>query len=172
MSILHDGGFENWATPNHKALAILPDGTTEWREVENITLPVDWQAWFRHEPGVWDQPECKRMLVSEGYGSRVRSGAASVCLFTFYRNHLAGYMQQVAVTVGQRYLLTAYATAWSNGLAPEQGGHPNDGLWSDGAGYDAKAWPQGTWPEVATGDPQADACWNFTFKVGIADEFR
>lgn len=167
MSGLRDGGFENWATPNHKALAILPNGTTEWREVENITLPVDWNAWFMHEPGTWDQPECKRMLVSEGYGLRVRSGAAAVCLFTCWRNHLAGYMQQVAATVGQRYLLTACAHAWSNGLAPEQGGHPNDGNWSDGAGTTQAAWPQGAWPEVATGDPQADARWNFVFKVGI-----
>jgi hypothetical protein len=86
----------------------------------------------------------------------VHSGQKAILLFTFFRKHDAGFLQQVAVTPGAKLRLTAWAHAWSN---HKDGPHPDDGRWSEGPGYDGGFLLEGE---------AADSNWqNFTFYVGL-----
>jgi len=87
-------------------------------------------------------------------------------LFTFFRKHDAGFLQQVQVTPGARLRLTAWAHAWSN--------HNLEGYeWCDGkpdcscgVGDNPAFILEGEAPELS-GDPWNDAVPNFTFYLGI-----
>jgi hypothetical protein len=68
----------------------------QWADIGNIFNPPGWRAWFRHEPGTWDQPEVRDARSED----RLYQGHKSICYFTFYRKHWGGFMQQVAVTPG------------------------------------------------------------------------
>jgi hypothetical protein len=77
-------------------------------------------------------------------------------VFTFFRRHDAGFLQQVEVRPGAQLSLTASAHAWSNW---HEGPHPDDGLWSEGPGFDCGFAREGQ---------TADENWrNFTFSIGI-----
>jgi len=164
--MIQNGGFEaDWGDEESHRCLVFPTGKAPYEtQIGNIFTPPGWVTWFRHDPGTWDQPEVRDAWVAND-PVRVRGGQKAMLLFTFYRKHDAGFLQQVAVEPGTRLTLTAWAHAWSNHLSKDQGGHPDDGRWSDGAGYDVVAWKAGTQP--CTGDPQQDARSNFTFQVGL-----
>ena len=164
MNLIRNGNFEaDWGDKHSHACLIFPGGSR--RDIGNIFTPPDWLTWFFHEPGTWDQPEVRDAHKVHDK-RRVRSGSKAILLFTFWRRHKAGFLQRVQVEPGQRYRLTAWAHAWSNHHGRDDGGHVDDGRWSDGAGYEVVAWQAGSQPHD-TGDPQQDAKANFTFRVGI-----
>jgi hypothetical protein len=135
-------------------------------DVGNIFTPPGWVCWFQHQEGVWAQPEGRDARARDP--DRMRSGSKGYVNFTFHRMHDAGLYQQVSVAPGTRLRFTAWAHAWSNhsdNSRPDAFPHPDDPRWSDGAGYERVAWPEGSQPP--TGDPQVDARTNVTFWVGI-----
>ena len=167
-NLLRNGDFsELWSYDDplcHRALAIVK-GVIEPRDVGNIFTPPGWLTWFVHKPGVWDQPEVRDAWENVD-PRRVRSSPKATVLFTFYRDHDAGFLQTVQVAPGRRYRLTAYGQAWSNHDDIE-GGHPDDPFWSDGAGKRVIAWPIGDIPYEGLPQAQEDAKPNFLFRVGI-----
>ena len=164
--MIQNGGFEaDWSDSKSHVCMVFSTGAAPYQaEIGNIFTPPGWVTWFRHDSGTWDQPEVRDARIT-GDARRVRSGQKAMLLFTCYRKHDAGFLQQVTVEPGTRLTLTAWAHAWSNHLSVGQGGLPDNGRWSDGAGYDVVAWKAGT--RVCTGEPQQDAKSNFTFQVGI-----
>ncbi len=165
-NLLKNGGFEaDWGDEKSHHCMVFTSGGSQEKIIGNIFTPPEWTTWFRHDPGTWDQPEV-RDAWKEHDPNRVHGGQKGMLLFTFYRGHDAGFFQQVQVAPGTKLRLTAWAHAWSNHLSREDGGRPDDGRWSDGAGYEEVAWEAGTIPSD-TGDPQVDAKGNFTFYVGI-----
>jgi len=102
-------------------------------DIGNIFTPEEWLTWFLHEPDKWDQPEVRDAWRSHD-PLRVHGGEKGMLLFTFFRKHDAGFLQQVQVQPGTRLELEAYAHAWSNS---KDGKHPDDARWSEGAGYNA-----------------------------------
>jgi hypothetical protein len=154
---LENGGFEaDWGEEeSHRALVIPPDGSPYEKDVGNIFTPPHWLTWFYHDPGTWDQPEV-RDAWNNVDPRRVYEGEKGMVLFTFYRRHDGGFLQQVDVDPGTRLRLSAWAHAWSNW---HDGLHPDDPLWSEGPGYDCGFALQGEAPN--------DDWLNFTFRVGI-----
>ena len=157
QNLLENGGFEaDWGDENSHRCLVFPEGEQPYEtNVGNIFTPPEWVTWFRHDPGTWDQPE-----VRDAWGThdprRVHGGQKGMLLFTFYRRHDAGFLQQVRVKSGTHLRVTAWAHAWSN---HKDGPHPDDGQWSEGAGYEAGFHLEGEAP---------DSDWsNFIFYVGI-----
>ncbi|MBL7063464.1 MAG: emp24/gp25L/p24 family protein [Anaerolineae bacterium] len=157
QELLKDGGFEaDWGEEkSHRTLIFPKDKEPYEKDVGNIFTPPNWITWFYHDPGTWDQPEVRDAWKS-GDPRRVHSGQKGMLLFTFWRRHDAGFLQQVQVTPGTKVRLTAWAHAWSNW---HDGAHPDDPRWSDGPGYEAGF--------ALEGDVQGDNWRNFTFYVGI-----
>ena len=157
QELLKDGGFEaDWGEEkSHRTLIFPKDKEPYEKNVGNIFTPPNWLTWFYHDPGTCDQPEVRDAWKS-GDPRRVHSGQKGMLLFTFYRKHDAGFLQQVQVTPGTRVHLTAWAHAWSNW---HDGAHPDDPRWSDGPGYEAGF--------ALEGDVQGDNWRNFTFYLGI-----
>lgn len=156
MILLRNGNFEaDWGEEKSHRCLVFPSG--EERDVGNIFTPPGWLTWFRHKPDTWDQPEVRDAWKS-GDPRRVHGGEKGMLLFTFYRKHDAGFLQQIQVAPGTKLRLTAWAHAWSNW---QEGPHPDDGHWSDGeeVGYNAFF--------ALEGDVNDDAARNFTFYVGI-----
>jgi hypothetical protein len=156
-NLLENGGFEaDWGeSESHRVLILPADGDPYETDVGNIFTPPGWLTWFYHDPGTWDQPEVRDAWKSSD-PRRVHSGEKGMLLFTFYRRHDGGFLQQVDVQPGAQITVSAWAHAWSNW----QGGpHPDDPLWSEGPGYDC-----GFALEGSTGD---DDWRNFTFSVGV-----
>jgi hypothetical protein len=119
-------------------------------------------TFFRHEPGTWDQPEVRDAWRS-GDPRRVHGGEKGILLFTFYRNHDAGFLQQVQVRSGDILRLTAWAHAWSNF---QDGPHPDDPYWSEGPGREAGFVLRTEDPPE--GSPGSIDDWrNFAFQLGI-----
>ena len=156
-NLLGNSGFEaEWGDEkSHRCLVCAVKGAPHEADIGNIFTPPHWLTWFRHDPGTWDQPEV-RDAWRTGDPRRVHSGEKGMLLFTFYRNHDAGFLQQVQVTPGDILRLTAWAHAWSNW---HDGEHPDDPRWSDGPGYAAGY--------AMAGDVEDDNWRNFTFQVGI-----
>jgi len=155
-NLLKNGGFEaDWGDGKSHAVLVFPGGTL--KQVENIFTPPGWTTWFRHKPGTWDQPEVRDAWKS-GDARRVHGGEKGMLLFTFYRKHDAGYLQQVDVEPGSQLCLTAWAHAWSNW---QDGPHPDDGRWSEGKGVGYKAF------SGLEGEVIDDNARNFTFYLGI-----
>jgi hypothetical protein len=165
--VLRNGGFEaDWGEEKSHRCLIFPKGGEPYeKNVGNIFTPPHWVFWFYHDPGKYDQPE-GRDSWKKNAPERVRGGEKAYMWFTFNRCHDAGLLQQVRVGSGARLRFSAWMHAWSNGLSEEDGGRPNNGRWSDGAGFEKVAWEAGTLPHD-TGDKQEDAKPNFTFQVGI-----
>lgn len=165
-NLLVNGSFEaDWAADRSHRCLVFPGG--EERTVGNVFTPSGgWVTWFRHEPGTWDQPEV-RDAWKENDPARVYDGQKGMLLFTFFRNHDGGFMQQVQVEPGTRLGLSAYAHAWSNGY--DGGPHNNDPRWSEGVGRKIVAILEGEAPPVDPlhPDAQRDGIGNFTFWVGI-----
>jgi len=154
---LKNGGFEaDWGEEeSHRCLVFPKGGEPREIDVGNIFTPPRWTMWFHHDPGTWDQPEVRDAWATHD-PKRVHGGQKAILLFTFFRKHDAGFLQQVAVTPGAKLRLTAWAHAWSN---HKDGPHPDDGSWSEGPGYEAGFSLEGETP---------DSNWrNFTFYAGI-----
>ncbi|HET90205.1 MAG TPA: hypothetical protein ENN99_05635 [Chloroflexi bacterium] len=162
-NLLRNGQFEaDWGDEKSHRCLIIPDGGAPYeKDVGNIFTPPGWVTWFHHHPGTWDQPEV-RDAWKQNDPRRVHSGQKGILLFTFFRKHDAGFLQQVQVAPGTRLRLTAWAHAWSNHKDPQHPDrfpNPDDGRWSEGAGYKAGF--------ILEGETN-DANWqNFTFYLGI-----
>ena len=154
---LENGGFEvEWGEDeSHRCLVFPEDGAPQERDVGNIFTPTGWVTWFRHDPGTWDQPEVRDAWVTHD-PKRVHTGQKGMLLFTFFRKHDAGFLQQVQVTPGTRFRLTAWAHAWSNW---HDGPHPDDPRWSEGPGHEAGF--------ALEGEVLGSEWRNFAFYVGI-----
>ncbi len=165
--LLVNGGFElDWGIDeSHDVLILRPGEPPEMSIVGNIFTPSDWLTWFKHNPGVWDQPEVHDAWAFL-YPTRVRSGRKATLLFTFTRRHDAGFLQQVQVEPGQRLRLTAWAHAWSNHSLPGYEWCADDGYCSCGVGREIVAIAEDDIPPL-NGDVWNDAVGNFLFDVGI-----
>ena len=166
---LQNPSFEkDWATEaSHSVLICEPGQPPRVGEVGNVFSPPGWLTWYQHDE-TYAQPEVRDAWRAHD-SRRVRSGEKAILFFTFYRRHKGGFLQQVDVQPGQRLRFTAWMHAWSNSKDPDHPDwfpHPDDGKWSEGAGYQEIAWREHTQPHD-TGDPQQDAKANFTFVVGI-----
>jgi hypothetical protein len=164
MNLLSNAGFEaQWVEAGgHRCLVLPEDGTPHEASIGNIFTPPGWLTWFYHQPGVWDQPEVRDAWASHD-PSRVHEGRKAMLLFTFYRRHDAGFLQQVSVTPGTRLQLSAWAHAWSN---LHGGAHEDDPKWSEGPGYEAGFLLEGE-PPPEDSPGTLDDWRNFTFYVGI-----
>lgn len=155
--LLQNGGFEaDWEDGGtHRCLVFPDEGGPYEKDKGNVFTPPGWLTWFRHSPGTWDEPEVGDAWKWED-PRRVHSGEKGLKLFTFYRRHDAGLLQQVDVEPGTLITVSAWAHAWSNW---QDGPHPSDPLWSEGPGYDCGFALEGEAP---------DTDWeNFTFWVGV-----
>jgi hypothetical protein len=164
---LRNGDFEeDWGTEaSNQALKFNTDGTIEEVAPTEIKTPPGWTAWFKHGSPVthdeenkdgWAQPEVRDAWIDiDEY--RVHGGEKGQLLFTFFKVHDAGFLQQIPVTVGAELRLSGWAHAWSS-----NGTHNSDPRWSEGedVGYN----------EFFALDDEAgldDAEKNFTFWLGI-----
>jgi hypothetical protein len=167
QNLLENGGFEaDWGKERSHRCLIFPKGADSYeKDVGNIFTPPGWVTWFRHDPGRWDQPEVTDAWKQHD-PNRVQSGQKGTRLFTFHRNHDAGFLQQVKVAPGSRLCLTAWAHAWSNHKIEGHGDCYENGRCSCGVGEGAAFILKGGAPAL-NGDPWNDAIPNFTFYVGI-----
>jgi hypothetical protein len=168
---LANGGFEeDWETESsHQALRVNSDeGSATEIAVANILTPPGWLTWFRqgvayHESDGdinWGQPEVHS--VNHHNPDRMSSGLRGELLFTFYRVHDAGFLQQVDATPGQQFRLRGWAHAWSNNAGAPTPDNPDDPFWSEGSHV---GFNQFSAPEDTDGLDEADR--NFTFILGI-----
>lgn len=137
-NLLANGGFEEDETLD-RVLVLPADGAPreENGTDKGIFTPPYWLTWYDYDEGTWDQPQVLDMTnVSDDVkDQRIQQGQDAVQLFTSYRKHHAGFLQQVEVEPGTRLRLEAWAHAWSNnGDGPP--GNEEDEEWSEGAGYD------------------------------------
>lgn len=169
-SLLVNGGFEtDWGEEMSHRVKVCPvDGPPYVTELGPIHTPPGWLAWFRHDPGVWDQPEINDMFTAgeDVKAYRVRSGERCARLFTFFRKHDAGFMQQVVVEPNTPLTLTAYAHAWSNHPIEGHEDCKDDGHCSAGVGWGGHFLLPDDVPPL-NGDPWNDAVGNFAFMLGI-----
>jgi hypothetical protein len=164
-NLLRNGDFEaDWSQDKSHHCWVFPTAAQPYQtDVGNIFSPPGWTTWFLHEVGVWSQPEVRDAWIT-GDARRVHSGQKAILLFTFFRKHDAGFLQQVQVSPGTRLRLSAWAHAWSNhedAARPTDFPHPDDPRWSEGegVGYNEFFAQEGTVTD--------DAARNFTFQVGI-----
>ncbi len=135
-NLLANGDFEEYET-FHRVL-ILPAGDDPREEDgEGIFTHPYWLTWYDHDSPTWHPVQVLGLADAPDHvrEQRVRQGENAVELFTSYRKHHAGFLQQVEVEPGTRLRLEAWAHAWSNngGGPPDQ---EEDQGWSEGAGYD------------------------------------
>jgi len=169
-NLLRNGDFqEDWSeAKSHDCLVFTESGPLH-KQVGNIFTPPGWLTWFQHSPKKWDQPEV-RDAHRAIHPRRVKTGSKATLLFTFYRKHHAGFLQQVLqVTPGQRLRFTAHGHAWSNHHTTDLGGDRDNGKWSDGApivGKNIVALTTDQIPQLS-GKPQNDAVGNIKLTIGI-----
>jgi hypothetical protein len=166
---IQNAGFEaDWSEEgSHHCLIIETNGAIEDTVRDNIFTPPGWVTWFLHGMPVehdpqnqvgWSQPEVRDSRDTDP--DRMHSGEKGMLLFTFWRVHDAGFLQQVEVGAGTPVRFAAWAHAWSNNGGPPE--DPEDAEWSEGShvGYAHYFAAEGT-PDLDEGDR------NFTFWVGI-----
>jgi hypothetical protein len=90
-NVLNNPGFEG--------------GTT--KVTGDLTVPVGWQAWSGCSAGIHSE--------LEAHPPHVRQGTFSARVWQSYNTCTIGFYQQVSVTSGKDYLLTAYGLSWSTG---------------------------------------------------------
>lgn len=167
-NLLQNGDFErDWGEDeSHDVLILRPDEPPQQSTVGNIFTPSGgWLTWYQHDPGVWDQPEARDAWATHD-PHRVHTGEKATLLFTFYRKHDAGFLQQVQVEPGQRLRLIAWAHAWSNADLEGHEDCLDDGRCSCGVGQEVVAIAENDIPPL-NGDPWNDAFGNFLFSLGI-----
>ena len=167
-NLLRNGDFEmDWSVDqSHRCLVFPVGGASYETDVGNIFTPSGgWVTWFHHDPGTWDQPEVRDAWKNVD-PHRVHSGEKGMLLFTFFRKHDAGFLQQVRVTPGTRLRLVAWAHAWSNHTLDGYEWSWHNGRVSAGVGEGGVFILEGDAPEL-NGDPWNDAIPNFLFYLGI-----
>jgi len=151
---------------SHRCFVFPVDGEPYEADIGNIFTPSGgWTTWFRHDPGTWDQPEVRDAWKNVD-PHRVHSGEKGMLLFTFFRKHDAGFLQQVQVTPGARLRLVVWAHAWSNHTLDGYEWSWHKGRVSAGVGEGGAFILEGEAPAL-NGDPWNDAIPNFVFYVGI-----
>jgi hypothetical protein len=168
--IIFREGFESSQFWTHDAKVFPVGGNAYETEVGNIFSPKDWLFWFLHKAGAWGQPEAHNTWRHVD-ARRIHDGDGAYMFFGFWRNVDCGLMRQVQVAPGQGLQLTAWMHAWSNGLVAADGGHLDDGRWSDGSlvGYDVVSLTPDDIPPVDPNNsrPQSDANGNARVAIGI-----
>ena len=111
--------FEGGYSTSHTAIQISPSGLRHVSYREN-NQPSSWTTFYYEGeacPGNLDfllgRPEVK--LTS--YQGRTYDGDAAAFLFTTYRCHKAGLLQQISVTPGSTIRATCYAHFWYAGCS-------------------------------------------------------
>jgi hypothetical protein len=168
---LRNGDFEaDWSEESsHACLIFRTDGGIESTIRGNIFTPPGWVVWFKHGLPVehapdnligWSQPEVRDARATSP--DRMHTGTKGQLLFTFWRVHDAGFLQQVAAVPGQRLQLSGWAHAWSNLGEYSECEIKSDPRWSEGynVGYNHFFALEGT-PQLSEADR------NFTFWLGI-----
>lgn len=164
-NLLVNPSFEELWDGNHDCV-VFPVGDDPYPiQIGNIFTPEGWTTWFRHEPGIWDQPEVRDAWISID-PVRVHDGEKAELLFTFDRNHDGGFYQVVDVEPGMKLELTAQAHAWSNAPIPGYEDCTDNARCSAGVGEGPVYIALGDAPPL-NGDPWNDAVANITFWVGI-----
>ncbi len=141
---LINGGFEaNWdEAPSHDVIIVDTDGTTTEDTRDNILTPPGWVTWFRQglahvedngDKTYWGQPEA--YAVRHTNPDRMHSGTQGQMLYTVWRIHDAGFLQQIEVITGQQVRLNGWGHAWSNneGAPPAPLPNPDNPYWSEGS---------------------------------------
>lgn len=170
-NLLRNGDFEaDWSVDSSHRCWIFPtSGDPYEADRDNIFTPTGWITWYKHgmpvehdpeNPIGWSQPEARDVVLAAD-PRRVHGGNKGQLLFTFYRVHDAGFLQQVQVQPGTRLRLTGWAHAWSNNAGPGYA-HGDDPLWSEGAGVGYNDF----YAEEGTAGLDSSAR-NFTFWLGI-----
>ncbi len=130
-NVLKDPGFETEWTGDglSRCLVFTPDvpgQVSYWTQRGEIHNPTDWFAWYvhdhrppSHDPSNsvgWSEPETVVIKREVPFldPPRIQSGNGAMKMFTFFRIHDGGYMQQIAVVPGQRFKATAHAHAWTD----------------------------------------------------------
>lgn len=162
MTVLFREGFESgkWT---HDCRVYPVDGEPYDSEIGNIFTPLNWLCYFKHRPGIWDQPEAHNTWKSVD-PRRINSGEGAYMLFSFYRKHDAGIMRRVPTTAGKTVKFTGWAHAWSNTNLPGHNDCLDNGRCSCGVGTDIVAIKN---PPPLNGDPWNDAISNSLVTVGI-----
>ncbi len=114
---LTNPGFEGGAGHTPCAKYDANGNLVEWVNPNEITTPDGWTTFFKNDDGAGlAQPEVKPILNQPPYDDppRVHSGEQAVLLFTFYKIHDAGFYQQVSVTPGSRWRLSAWVHGWTS----------------------------------------------------------
>ena len=114
-SLLANDGFEEgW----HLAtLFWTPEGGPFDWQYQEITPPASWTAWWREGflcsgTNDWRTGRPEVRVISGPDAERIHSGKQATQIFTYWRCHDAGLLQQVAVTPGHYYTFSTYAHAW------------------------------------------------------------
>ncbi len=166
-NLLSNGSFEaDWGDENSHRVRVFPaDGEPYETELGEFHTPPGWLSWYYHDPGNWDQPELGD-IRKEHVSYRVHQGEKAIRLFTFYRRHDAGLMQQAEVEPGCTVRLTAWAHAWSNHPLEGHEDCADDPRCSCGVGTEAFFLLKDDLPDL-TGDSWDDAVGNVSFMLGI-----
>lgn len=166
-NILKNGGFESdWDEECSHQVKVFPDdGEPYVTELGEFHTPPGWVSWYRHDPGVWDQPEVGD-IRKEHVLYRIQDGEKAARLFTFYRRHDAGFMQQVAVDPGCTLRLSGWAHGWSNHPLVGHEDCADDPHCSCGVGRGPICLMEEEVPDL-NGEPWNDAVGNMAFMLGI-----
>ncbi|MFA5526932.1 MAG: hypothetical protein WC992_08915, partial [Acholeplasmataceae bacterium] len=132
--MLNNPGFEGGETTQAPLVFDLDGNPIDCVRRGEDNLPEGWLAWFIWDERVpWDlqnqvghaQPETRKAPHKE----RILEGASGWVMYTFYRIHRGGLLQQVEAVVGRKYRFTIANHAWSS--------NSDDALHSEGAGRKA-----------------------------------
>ncbi|MGD2105242.1 MAG: hypothetical protein PVJ55_09050, partial [Anaerolineae bacterium] len=166
-NLLQNGGFEaDWDEESSQPVLVFPAGGEPYEtELDEGHVPSGWLSWYYDDPGNWDQPEVGAVR-KEHATYRVHEGEKAARLFTFYRKHDAGLLQQVQVDPDQRLRLTARAHAWSNHPLEGHEACTDDPRCSCGVGRGPVCLMEEDIP-ASTGDPWNDSVDNVSFRLGI-----
>ena len=113
--LLVNGGFEEgW---HLSTLFWTPDGGPYDWQYQEITPPEGWTAWWREGflcsgTNDWRTGRPEVRVISGPDAGRIHGGEQAVQLFTYWRCHDAGLLQQVTVEEGHYYTFGIYAHAW------------------------------------------------------------
>ncbi|MGH2536876.1 MAG: hypothetical protein ACRDHL_05740 [Candidatus Promineifilaceae bacterium] len=114
-NLLENPSFEGQYGPY-----IPPDGHPDCPGgiCQTAQMAPGWTPWWvSHDPDdpPWmvNMPEYKPATTKFTDPARVRSGERAQQYFTFFKTHIAGFYQQVAVTPGEEYEFRVWSHSWS-----------------------------------------------------------
>lgn len=160
-ALVTNGGFEEAGDVFHRVRVLPAGGDPQEVNDTSIATPPGWLTWYYDQAGTWHKPQVESLATASEavQARRVLHGDNATLLYTSYRKHHAGFLQQVEVRPGTQVRLEAWAHAWSNnGGGPA--GREEDAGWSEGAGFNCFYAEEGD--EGLTSDQE-----NVAFSVGI-----